>query len=143
MPLPAGTAHPSLVPRDVSSVELLMTYHQGIRAEMDTRSKSFAACVELGKKLLQRKHQESPEVGTAPGWKGGGWAAGTDPPPPGDSRPLQIKAKLMELLDKRKAMMELWQQRWDRLRLRKCGDGQVGEQGGGVWGWWDPPPGGR
>ncbi|XP_038035588.2 spectrin beta chain, erythrocytic isoform X2 [Anas platyrhynchos] len=76
-------------PRDVSSVELLMKYHQGIHAEIDARSKNFTTCIELGKKLLQRKHQESPE----------------------------IKAKLMELLDKRKAMMELWQQRWDRLRL--------------------------
>ncbi|KAF1498179.1 Spectrin beta chain, erythrocytic, partial [Eudyptula minor] len=76
-------------PRDVSSVELLMKYHQGIRAEVDARGKSFAACVELGKKLLQRKHQDSPE----------------------------IKAKLMELVEKRKAMMETWEQRWDRLRL--------------------------
>ncbi|KAF1644735.1 Spectrin beta chain, erythrocytic, partial [Eudyptes chrysocome] len=76
-------------PRDVSSVELLMKYHQGIRAEVDARGKSFATCVELGKKLLQRKHQDSPE----------------------------IKAKLMELVEKRKAMMETWEQRWDRLRL--------------------------
>ncbi|XP_075568377.1 spectrin beta chain, erythrocytic isoform X2 [Pelecanus crispus] len=76
-------------PRDVSSVELLMKYHQSIRAEVDARGKSFAACVELGKKLLQRKHQDS----------------------------LEIKAKLMELVDKRKAMMEMWERRWDRLRL--------------------------
>ncbi|KAM6321767.1 spectrin beta chain, erythrocytic [Podargus strigoides] len=76
-------------PRDVSSVELLMKYHQGIRAEVDARGKSFAACVELGKKLLQRKHQDSPE----------------------------IKEKLVELVEKRKAMMEMWEQRWDRLRL--------------------------
>ncbi|XP_052667894.1 spectrin beta chain, erythrocytic [Harpia harpyja] len=76
-------------PRDVSSVELLMKYHQGIRAEVDARGKSFTACIELGKKLLQRKHQDSPE----------------------------IKAKLMELVEKRKAMMETWEQRWDRLRL--------------------------
>ncbi|XP_074005304.1 spectrin beta chain, erythrocytic [Numenius arquata] len=76
-------------PRDVSSVELLMKYHQGIRAEVDARSKNFTTCVELGKKLLQRKHQDSPE----------------------------IKTKLMELVEKRKAMMEMWEQRWDRLRL--------------------------
>uniref|UniRef100_A0A663FHF2 Spectrin beta chain n=1 Tax=Aquila chrysaetos chrysaetos TaxID=223781 RepID=A0A663FHF2_AQUCH len=71
-------------PRDVSSVELLMKYHQGIRAEVDARGKSFTACIELGKKLLQRKHQDSPEVRAA---------------------------------GKRKAMMEMWEQRWDRLRL--------------------------
>ncbi|NXM07792.1 SPTB1 protein, partial [Tyrannus savana] len=76
-------------PRDVSSVELLMKYHQGIRAEVDARSKNFTTCIELGKKLLQRKHQDSPE----------------------------IKAKLVELVDKRKAMMETWEQRWERLRL--------------------------
>uniref|UniRef100_A0A663FIP4 Spectrin beta, erythrocytic n=1 Tax=Aquila chrysaetos chrysaetos TaxID=223781 RepID=A0A663FIP4_AQUCH len=76
-------------PRDVSSVELLMKYHQGIRAEVDARGKSFTACIELGKKLLQRKHQDSPE----------------------------IKAKLVEVVEKRKAMMEMWEQRWDRLRL--------------------------
>ncbi|KAK2520457.1 hypothetical protein Q9966_013385 [Columba livia] len=76
-------------PRDVSSVELLMKYHQGIRAEVDARSKNFSTCIELGKKLLQRKHQDSPE----------------------------IKAKLVELMEKRKAMMETWEQRWDQLRL--------------------------
>uniref|UniRef100_A0A8B9Z1Q5 Uncharacterized protein n=1 Tax=Buteo japonicus TaxID=224669 RepID=A0A8B9Z1Q5_9AVES len=76
-------------PRDVSSVELLMKYHQGIRAEVDARGKSFTTCIELGKKLLQRKHQDSPEV----------------------------RAKLVELVEKRKAMMETWEQRWDRLRL--------------------------
>ncbi|NXP63969.1 SPTB1 protein, partial [Chloropsis cyanopogon] len=76
-------------PRDVSSVELLMKYHQGIKAEVDARGKNFTDCIELGKKLLQRKHQESPE----------------------------IKAKLVELVDKRRAMMETWEQRWERLRL--------------------------
>ncbi|NXL68275.1 SPTB1 protein, partial [Chordeiles acutipennis] len=76
-------------PRDVSSVELLMKYHQGIRAEVEARGKNFSTCIELGKKLLQRKHQDSPE----------------------------IKAKLMELVEKRKAMMEMWEQRWDQLRL--------------------------
>ncbi|NXC77315.1 SPTB1 protein, partial [Anhinga anhinga] len=76
-------------PRDVSSVELLMKYHQGIRAEVDARGKTFTTCIELGKKLLQRKHQDSPE----------------------------IKAKLVELVEKRKAMMEMWEQRWGRLRL--------------------------
>ncbi|XP_039922205.1 spectrin beta chain, erythrocytic isoform X1 [Hirundo rustica] len=76
-------------PRDVSSVELLMKYHQGIKAEVDARGKNFTTCIELGKKLLQRKHQDSPE----------------------------IKAKLVELVDKRKAMMETWEQRWERLRL--------------------------
>ncbi|XP_062479297.1 spectrin beta chain, erythrocytic-like isoform X1 [Pezoporus occidentalis] len=76
-------------PRDVSSVELLIKYHQGIKAEVDARDKNFSACMELGKKLLQRKHQESPE----------------------------IKAKLVELVEKRKTMMEMWEQRRDQLLL--------------------------
>ncbi|NXY64827.1 SPTB1 protein, partial [Callaeas wilsoni] len=76
-------------PRDVSSVELLMKYHQGIKAEVDARGKNFTTCIELGKKLLQRKHQDSPE----------------------------IKTKLVEVVDKRKAMMEMWEQRWERLQL--------------------------
>ncbi|NWI51468.1 SPTB1 protein, partial [Calyptomena viridis] len=85
-----GTTDAGLsVPRDVSSVELLLKYHQGIKAEVDARSKNFTTCIELGKKLLQRKHQDSPE----------------------------IKAKLVEVVNKRKAMMETWEQRRERLRL--------------------------
>lgn len=39
-----------------------MKYHQGIRAEIETRSKNFNACLELGESLLQREHQASEEV---------------------------------------------------------------------------------
>lgn len=39
-----------------------MKYHQGIRAEIETRSKNFKACLELGESLLQREHQASEEV---------------------------------------------------------------------------------
>ncbi|MEQ2181486.1 Spectrin beta chain, non-erythrocytic 1, partial [Goodea atripinnis] len=53
-------------PRDVSSVELLMNNHQGIKAEIDARNDSFTACIELGKALLARKHYSSEEVRTAP-----------------------------------------------------------------------------
>ncbi|MGH0128281.1 UNVERIFIED_CONTAM: hypothetical protein FKN15_027822 [Acipenser sinensis] len=49
-------------PRDVSSVELLMKYHQGIKAEMDARNRSFSTCVDLGMALLARKHQASQEL---------------------------------------------------------------------------------
>ena len=57
------TKLPTLSPRDVSSVELLMKYHQGIRAEIETRGKNFSTCLELGESLLQRQHQASDEVG--------------------------------------------------------------------------------
>ncbi|MEQ2200018.1 Spectrin beta chain, non-erythrocytic 1, partial [Xenoophorus captivus] len=49
-------------PRDVSSVELLMNNHQGIKAEIDARNDSFTACIELGKALLARKHYSSEEA---------------------------------------------------------------------------------
>ncbi|MBN3270904.1 SPTB2 protein, partial [Polyodon spathula] len=76
-------------PRDVSSVELLMKYHQGIKAEMDARNRSFSACVDLGMALLARKHQASQE----------------------------IKEKLIQLTEKKKEMLVKWDDRWDWLRL--------------------------
>uniref|UniRef100_A0A672SYH0 Spectrin beta chain n=1 Tax=Sinocyclocheilus grahami TaxID=75366 RepID=A0A672SYH0_SINGR len=76
-------------PRDVSSVELLIKYHQGIRAEIETRGPKFNQCVELGRALLERKHKDSAE----------------------------IKEKLMQLAEKRKEMMLKWDERWEWLRL--------------------------
>ncbi|XP_006638477.2 spectrin beta chain, non-erythrocytic 1 isoform X1 [Lepisosteus oculatus] len=76
-------------PRDVSSVELLMNNHQGIKAEIDARNDSFTTCVELGKSLLARKHYASEE----------------------------IKEKLLQLTDKRKDMIDKWEDRWEWLRL--------------------------
>lgn len=48
--------------RDVSSVELLQKYHQGIRAEIEARGAKFTECADLGKALLTRKHRDSAEV---------------------------------------------------------------------------------
>ncbi|KAK5857703.1 hypothetical protein PBY51_010930 [Eleginops maclovinus] len=76
-------------PRDVSSVELLQKYHQGIRSEIETRGAKFTDCIELGKALLMRKHRDSAE----------------------------IKEKMVQLIDKRKEMMFKWDDRWDWLRL--------------------------
>ncbi|KAK0150450.1 Spectrin beta chain, non-erythrocytic 1 [Merluccius polli] len=76
-------------PRDVSSVELLMNNHQGTKAEIDARNDSFTACIELGKALLARKHYASEE----------------------------IKEKLLQLTDKRKDMIDKWEDRWEWLRL--------------------------
>uniref|UniRef100_A0A663FIV3 Spectrin beta chain n=1 Tax=Aquila chrysaetos chrysaetos TaxID=223781 RepID=A0A663FIV3_AQUCH len=42
-------------PRDVSSVELLMNDHQGLKSEIEARGKSIAACLELGKNLILSK----------------------------------------------------------------------------------------
>uniref|UniRef100_A0A452HZT0 PH domain-containing protein n=1 Tax=Gopherus agassizii TaxID=38772 RepID=A0A452HZT0_9SAUR len=76
-------------PRDVSSVELLMKYHQEIRSEIETRQKSFTSCVDLGEKLLQHKHQASAE----------------------------IKEKLLQLTKKRCEIMEKWDRRWNLLEV--------------------------
>uniref|UniRef100_A0A8C1SRF7 Spectrin beta chain n=1 Tax=Cyprinus carpio TaxID=7962 RepID=A0A8C1SRF7_CYPCA len=76
-------------PRDVSSVELLMNNHQGIKAEIDARNDSFTVCIELGKSLLARKHYASEE----------------------------IKEKLLQLTDKRKDMIDKWEDRWDDLTI--------------------------
>ncbi|XP_069464336.1 spectrin beta chain, non-erythrocytic 1 isoform X2 [Ambystoma mexicanum] len=76
-------------PRDVSSVELLMNNHQGIKAEIDARNDSFTTCIELGKSLLARKHYASDE----------------------------IKEKLLQLTEKRKEMIDKWEDRWEWLRL--------------------------
>uniref|UniRef100_A0A8C4ES72 Spectrin beta chain n=1 Tax=Dicentrarchus labrax TaxID=13489 RepID=A0A8C4ES72_DICLA len=76
-------------PRDVSSVELLQKYHQGIRSEIETRGAKFTDCIDLGKALLTRKHRDSAE----------------------------IKEKLVQLTEKRKEMMFKWNDRWDWLRL--------------------------
>lgn len=48
--------------RDVSSVELLQKYHQGIRSEIEAREAKFPTCIDLGKALLTRKHRDSVEV---------------------------------------------------------------------------------
>uniref|UniRef100_A0A672J569 Spectrin beta chain n=1 Tax=Salarias fasciatus TaxID=181472 RepID=A0A672J569_SALFA len=76
-------------PRDVSSVELLQKYHQGIRSEIEARGAKFTDCTDLGKALLTRKHRDSAE----------------------------IKEKLVQLMEKRKEMMFKWDDRWDWLRL--------------------------
>ncbi|XP_040916505.1 spectrin beta chain, erythrocytic [Toxotes jaculatrix] len=76
-------------PRDVSSVELLQKYHQGIRSEIEARGAKFTDCIDLGKAMLTRKHRDSAE----------------------------IKEKLAQLIEKRKEMMFKWDDRWDWLRL--------------------------
>lgn len=48
--------------RDVSGVELLMNNHQSLKAEIDARDENFTICVNLGKDLVAKRHQRSPEV---------------------------------------------------------------------------------
>ncbi|XP_020026504.2 spectrin beta chain, erythrocytic [Castor canadensis] len=76
-------------PRDVSSVELLLKYHQGIKAEINTRGKNFSTCLELGESLLQRQHQASEE----------------------------IREKLQQVVSRRQEMNDKWEARSDRLNM--------------------------
>ncbi|KAF7235349.1 Spectrin beta chain, non-erythrocytic 4, partial [Varanus komodoensis] len=75
-------------PRDVSTVGVLMNYHQGLKAEIEARSKSVAACVELGKALVLNKSPASEE----------------------------IKLHLEKLMAKKKEMTDKWDQRWQWLQ---------------------------
>ncbi|XP_060790175.1 spectrin beta chain, erythrocytic isoform X5 [Neoarius graeffei] len=76
-------------PRDVSSVELLMKYHQDIHVEIESRRPKFTDCVGLGQTLLAQKHRDSDE----------------------------IKEKLMQLTEKRKEMSSKWENTWNYLSL--------------------------
>uniref|UniRef100_A0A8B9NAB9 PH domain-containing protein n=1 Tax=Accipiter nisus TaxID=211598 RepID=A0A8B9NAB9_9AVES len=49
-------------PRGVSSVELLMNDHQGLKSEIEARGKSITACLELGKNLILSKSPAADEV---------------------------------------------------------------------------------
>ncbi|XP_075594694.1 spectrin beta chain, non-erythrocytic 4 isoform X4 [Balearica regulorum gibbericeps] len=75
-------------PRDVSSVELLMNDHQGLKSEIEARGKSIAACLELGKTLILSKSPAADE----------------------------IKAHVEKLLAKKKEMMEKWDKHWEWLQ---------------------------
>uniref|UniRef100_G3PG61 Spectrin beta chain n=1 Tax=Gasterosteus aculeatus aculeatus TaxID=481459 RepID=G3PG61_GASAC len=43
-------------PRDVSSVEVLMNYHQSLQSEVEARSRSTLECIEMGKTLLAARN---------------------------------------------------------------------------------------
>lgn len=120
--------------RDVSSVELLMNNHQGIKAEIDARNDSFTACIELGKALLARKHYASEEVSTLTPSRD--ITVLSTPSLASDICQkkktlektteymfvcvcVQIKEKLLQLTDKRKEMIDKWEDRWEWLRLSK------------------------
>ncbi|KAB1274791.1 Spectrin beta chain; non-erythrocytic 4, partial [Camelus dromedarius] len=49
-------------PRDVSSVEVLMNYHQGLKTELEARVPELTACQELGRNLLLNKSAMADEI---------------------------------------------------------------------------------
>lgn len=111
--------------RDVSSVELLMNNHQGIKAEIDARNDIFTSCIELGKTLLARKHYAAEEVRRVHPFllllgKSFHSLTGCDYSSITVFVLLvQIKEKLLQLTDKRKEMINKWEDRWEWLRLSK------------------------
>ncbi|KAM4609569.1 spectrin beta chain, non-erythrocytic 4-like isoform 2-T6 [Discoglossus pictus] len=75
-------------PRDVSSVEVLMSYHQGLKNEIESRNMRIVDCVELGKTLILNKRPASEE----------------------------IKQSLDRLMTKKKEMLEKWEKHWEWLQ---------------------------
>lgn len=53
--------------RDLSSVEVLVNYHQGLKTELEARAPELTACQELGRSLLLNKSAMADEVGRGAG----------------------------------------------------------------------------
>uniref|UniRef100_A0A5F8GKG9 Spectrin beta chain n=1 Tax=Monodelphis domestica TaxID=13616 RepID=A0A5F8GKG9_MONDO len=75
-------------PRDVSSVEVLMNYHQGLKTEIEARGPELASCLELGRSLLLSKSPMADE----------------------------IQAQLDKLVTRKEAMTDKWDQHWEWLQ---------------------------
>ncbi|XP_051513041.1 spectrin beta chain, non-erythrocytic 4-like isoform X1 [Myxocyprinus asiaticus] len=74
--------------RDVSSVEVLMNYHQSLKSEVEARNKSVVHCIEMGKTLLAARNPASEE----------------------------IKDKLEKVLAKQRELTEKWDKHWEELQ---------------------------
>ncbi|KAG7470716.1 hypothetical protein MATL_G00116770 [Megalops atlanticus] len=75
-------------PRDVSSVEVLMNYHQGLKSEVEARNKNMLQCVEMGKTLLAARNPAAEE----------------------------IREKLDKVLAKQRELTEKWDKHWEALQ---------------------------
>lgn len=49
----------------MSSADLVIKNHQGIKAEIEARADRFSSCVDIGQGLLARSHYAAEEVGEA------------------------------------------------------------------------------
>ncbi|XP_048121349.1 spectrin beta chain, non-erythrocytic 4-like isoform X3 [Alosa alosa] len=74
--------------RDVSSVEVLMNYHQSLKSEVEARDKSVLTCIEMGKTLLAARNPASEE----------------------------IRDKLERVLSKQRELSEKWDRHWEFLQ---------------------------
>ncbi|KAK1900562.1 Spectrin beta chain non-erythrocytic 1, partial [Dissostichus eleginoides] len=75
-------------PKDVSSVEVLMNYHQSLKSEVEARSRSTLECIEMGKTLLAARNPAAEE----------------------------IKEKLDKVITKQYELSEKWDNHWDALQ---------------------------
>uniref|UniRef100_A0A8D0VF88 Spectrin beta chain n=1 Tax=Sus scrofa TaxID=9823 RepID=A0A8D0VF88_PIG len=76
-------------PRDVSSADLVIKNHQGIKAEIEARADRFSSCVDMGQGLLARSHYAAEE----------------------------ISEKLSQLQARRQETADKWQEKMDWLQL--------------------------
>lgn len=49
----------------MSSADLVIKNHQGIKAEIEARADRFSSCIDMGQGLLARSHYAAEEVGKA------------------------------------------------------------------------------
>ncbi|XP_028319957.1 spectrin beta chain, non-erythrocytic 4 isoform X2 [Gouania willdenowi] len=75
-------------PRDVSSVEVLMNYHQSLKSEVEARSQNILECIDMGKTLLAARNPASAE----------------------------IKEKLEKVIEKERELSEKWDKHWEFLQ---------------------------
>uniref|UniRef100_A0A7N9AUN5 Spectrin beta chain n=1 Tax=Mastacembelus armatus TaxID=205130 RepID=A0A7N9AUN5_9TELE len=75
-------------PRDVSSVEVLMNYHQSLKSEVEARSRNTLECIEMGKTLLAARNPAAEE----------------------------IKEKLDKVVSKQHELSEKWDKHWEVLQ---------------------------
>ncbi|XP_075329145.1 spectrin beta chain, non-erythrocytic 4 isoform X5 [Odontesthes bonariensis] len=75
-------------PRDVSSVEVLMNYHQSLKSEVEARSQSTLECIEMGKTLLAARNPAAEE----------------------------IKERLDKVIAKQHELTEKWDKHWEMLQ---------------------------
>ncbi|PWA23064.1 hypothetical protein CCH79_00001970 [Gambusia affinis] len=80
-------AHES--PRDVSSAELVIVNHKGIKSEIETRADSFTASTKMGNDLINKNHYASDE----------------------------IREKMAQLQGKRDEINSKWQEKMDHLQI--------------------------
>ncbi|XP_053780527.1 spectrin beta chain, non-erythrocytic 2 isoform X1 [Desmodus rotundus] len=76
-------------PRDVSSADLVIKNHQGIKAEIEARADRFSSCIDMGQGLLARNHYAAEE----------------------------ISEKLSQLQARRQETADKWQEKMDWLQL--------------------------